>query len=31
MTARIAMAPGQLAADPVRFEWNDNLKSFDLH
>jgi lipoprotein-anchoring transpeptidase ErfK/SrfK len=31
MTARIATTGAQLAADPVRFEWNDSLKSFDLH
>ena len=31
MTARIATTGAQLAADSVRFEWNDSLKSFDLH
>src|ERR1700722_17591812 len=31
MTARIATTGAQPAADPLRFEWNDSLKSFDLH
>jgi lipoprotein-anchoring transpeptidase ErfK/SrfK len=31
MTARISTTPAQLAANPVRVEWSDNLKSFNLY